>query len=144
MKTIINKTQQRLEQHGLHIKQALADAAYSSGENYMFLEQRNITAYIPLLGGALITSEGFVYDEQNDRYICPNNKILKGNGKIADDGQGNPVKKYFSRRSDCNKCPLRKNCISDKAKQKKIQRSYYAPLYEAAKQRTQSIKGRKM
>lgn len=144
LKTIINKTQQRLEQHGLHIKQALADAAYSSGENYNFLQQRNITAYIPLLGGALITSEGFVYDEQHDYYICPNNKILKGNGKIADDGKGNPVRKYFSLRSDCNKCPLRKNCISDKAKQKKIQRSYYTPLYEAAKERTTGTSGMKM
>jgi len=98
----------------------------------------------PLLGGALVTSEEFVYDEKNDRYICPNNKILKGNGKIVDDGKGNPVKKYFSLRSDCNKCPLRKNCISDKAKQKKIQRSYYTPLYEAVKERTQGANGRKM
>jgi hypothetical protein len=39
--------------------------------------------------------DGFVYGEKNDRYICPNNKILKGNGKIVDDGKGNPVKKYF-------------------------------------------------
>ena len=110
----------------------------------MFLQQSNITAYIPLLGGALVTSEGFVYDEKNDRYTCPNNKILKSNGKIVDDGKGNPVKKYFSLRSDCKNCPLRNTCISEKAKQKKIQRSYYAPLYEAIKERTRSIKGRIM
>jgi hypothetical protein len=144
LKTMVNKTIQRLQPNGIHIKKLLADAAYSSGDNYLFLQQRNIIAYIPLLGGALISSEGFVYDEKNDRYICPNNKILKGNGKIVDDGKGNPVKKYFSLRSDCKNCPLRKNCISDKAKQKKIQRSYYTPLYEAAKERTQGIKGRKM
>jgi len=144
LKSILNKTQQRLQQHGMHIKTLLTDAGYSSGENYMFLQQRNITAYIPLLGGALITSEGFVYDEKNDRYICPNNKILKGNGKIVDDGKGNPVKKYFSLRSDCKNCPLRSTCISDKAKQKKIQRSYYTPLYEAAKERTGSAKGQRM
>jgi len=144
LKTIINKTEQRLEKHGMHIEQALTDAGYSSGENYYFLKQRKIDAYIPLLGGALVTSEGFVYDEKNDRYICPNNKILKGNGKIVDDGKGNPVKKYFSLRSDCKNCPLRKNCISDKAKQKKIQRSYYTPLYEEMKERTQSAKGQKM
>jgi len=128
----------------MHIEQALTDAGYSSGENYYFLKQRKIDAYIPLPGGALVTSEGFVYDEKNDRYICPNNKILKGNGKIVDDGKGNPVKKYFSLRSDCKNCPLRKNCISDKAKQKKIQRSYYTPLYEEMKERTQSAKGQKM
>jgi hypothetical protein len=54
------------------------------------------------------------------------------------------VKKYFSLRGDCKNCPLRENCISDKAKQKKMQRSYYTPLYEAAKERTQSAKGRIM
>ena len=144
LKTMVNKTIQRLQAHKLHVKKLLADAAYSSGENYMFLQQRNITAYIPLLGGALITSEGFIYDEKNDRYICPNNKILKGNGKIVDDGKGNPVKKYFSLRSDCKNCPLRNTCISEKAKQKKIQRSYYTPLYEAVKERTQSLKGKRM
>jgi hypothetical protein len=76
--------------------ESVFDAGYSNGENYMFLQQRNITAFIPLSGGTLITSEGFVYDEKNDRYIHLNNKILKGNGKIIDDGKGNPVKKYFS------------------------------------------------
>ena len=78
---LINITQQlqaRLQQHGLAIDKLLADAAYSSGENYQYLEQNNITAYIPLLGDALSGSEGFLYDEQNDWYICRNNKILKG------------------------------------------------------------------
>jgi len=78
LKTIVNKTKQRLLQHGLHLKNALADASYSSGENYFYLNQENIDAYIPLLGGALTGSEGFVYDEQRDFYICPYNKILKG------------------------------------------------------------------
>ena len=144
LKTMVNKTIQRFEPHGFYIKNVLGDAAYSSGENYMFLAQKNITAFIPLLGGALITSPGFVYDEKNDRYICPNNKILKGNGKLVDDGKGNPVKKYFSLRSDCKNCPLRKNCIGDTAKQKKVQRSYFAPLYETVKQRTESAKGQRM
>ncbi|MGN6354119.1 MAG: transposase [Parafilimonas sp.] len=62
---LINITQQlqaRLQQHGLAIDKLLADAAYSSGENYQYLEQNNITAYIPLLGDALSGSEGFLYD----------------------------------------------------------------------------------
>ncbi len=36
LKTIFNKTKQRLEKHGLKIENALADAGYSSGENYYF------------------------------------------------------------------------------------------------------------
>lgn len=46
----------------MQIEKILADAA--CGENYQYLEQNNITAYIPLLGGVLSGSEGFIYDEQ--------------------------------------------------------------------------------
>jgi transposase len=141
LKTIVSKTKQRLLQHGLHIKNALADAGYSSGENYFYLNQEKIEAYIPLLGGALIGSEGFVYDEQRDCYICPNNKILKGCGRIVDDGKGNPSRKYFSLKSDCGVCPLRSKCMSEKAKTKKIQHSYYKPFLDKAKQRATSAKG---
>ena len=144
LKTMVNKTKQRLEKHGLKIENALLDAGYSSGENYYFLEQQNITAYIPLLGGALIGSEGFVYDEDNDYYICPNNKILKGSGRIVDDGRGNPVRKYFSLKSDCDVCPLRSQCLSSNAKTKKVQHSYYKPLLQAAKERALSVKGKRM
>lgn len=144
LKTIVNKTKQRLLQHGLHIKNALADAGYSSGENYFYLNQENIKAYIPLLGGALIGSEGFLYDEQRDCYICPNNKILKGSGRIVDDGKGNPSRKYFSLKSDCDVCPLRSKCMSEKAKTKKIQHSYYKPFLDEAKQRATSAQGQSM
>lgn len=141
LKTMVNKTTQQLKPYDLHIKTVLADAGYSSGENYYFLGQQNITAYIPLLGGALSGSEGFIYDEQNDCYICANNKTLKGGKRIADDGKGNPVKKYFSLISDCRSCPLKLQCIGAKAKQKKVQHSYYKPQLEAAKARVQSVKG---
>ncbi len=143
LKTIINKTKQRLIKHGLHLKNALADAGYSSGENYYFLDQQNINAYIPPSGGAFIGSEGFVYDEEKDCYICPNNKVLKGSGRIVDDGQG-PVRKYFSLKSDCDVCPLRSNCLSAKAKTKKVQHSYYKWHLDQAKERAASTKGQRM
>jgi len=62
----------------------------------------------------------------------------------VDDGKGNPSRKYFSLKSDCDACPLRSKCISEKAKTKKIQHSYYKPFLEQAKQRATSIKGRRM
>jgi transposase len=95
LQQIVTQLQQRLEEHHLPMRECLADAAYSSGENYRFLNDHNILGYIPLLGGALSGSEGFVYDEKNDWYICPNNKILKGSGRVVDDGRGHPVRKYF-------------------------------------------------
>jgi len=142
--TIAEQLQTRLQQQGMQIEKILADGAYSSGENYQYLEQQNITPYIPLLGGALSGSEGFIYDEQNDWYICRNNKILKGSGRVADDGRGHPVKKYFSLQSDCKNCPIRNTCISDKAKTKKVQHSIYKAELERAKARQQTVKAKVM
>jgi hypothetical protein len=142
--TITQQLQTRLKQQGITIEKILADAAYSSGENYQYLEQQNITPYIPLLGGALSGSEGFIYDEPNDYYICLNNKLLKGKGEAVDDGRGHLVKKYYSLQSDCKNCPLRKTCISDKAKTKKVQHSIYKAELERAKTRQQTLKAKVM
>jgi hypothetical protein len=128
----------------MQMEKILADGAYSSGENYQYLEQKNITPYIPLLGGALSGSEGFVYYEQNDWYICRNNKLLKGSGRVVDDGRGHPVKKYFSLQSDCKNCPIRNTCITDKAKTKKVQHSIYKAELERAKARQQTVKAKVM
>lgn len=142
--TVAGELQARMNGQGIRIEKMLADGAYSSGENYQWLERKNIIGYIPLLGGALSGSEGFTYDENNDWYICRNNKILKGSGRIVDDGRGHPVKKYFSLQSDCRNCPLRKSCITDKAKTKKIQHSIYKAELERAKARQQTIKAKVM
>jgi len=142
--TIAAQLQTRLHHHGIKIEKILADGAYSSGENYQYLEQNQIIPYIPLLGGALSGSEGFIYDEQNDWYICRNNKILKGSGRIVDDGRGHAVKKYFSLQSDCKNCPIRKSCITDKAKTKKVQHSIYKAELERAKARQQTVKAKVM
>lgn len=61
-----------------------------------------------------------------------------------DDGRGHLVKKYFSLQSDCKNCPFRKNCISDKAKTKKVQHSIYKAELERAKVRQQTLKARVM
>ncbi len=142
--TIAEQLQTRLHHHGMKIEKLLADGAYSSGENYQYLEQQNITPYIPLLGGALSGSEGFIYDGQHDWYICKNNKLLKGSGRVVDDGRGHPVKKYFSLQSDCKNCPIRNTCITDKAKTKKIQHSIYKAELERAKARQQTVKAKVM
>jgi len=142
--TITEQLQTRLKRHGMQIEKLLGDGAYSSGENYQYLEQNNITPYIPLLGGALSGSEGFIYDELNDWYICGNNKLLKGSGKVVDDGRGHPVKKYYSLQSECKNCPIRKSCITDKAKTKKVQHSIYKEELERAKARQQTAKAKVM
>src|SRR3989337_1731732 len=72
------------------------------------------------------------------------NKLLKGSGRVVDDGRGHAVKKYFSLQSDCKNCPIRKSCISDKAKTKKVQHSIYKAELERAKARQQTVKAKVM
>jgi cation transport regulator ChaC len=47
--TITQQLQTRLKQQGITIEKILADAAYSSGENYQYLKQQNITPTYPYL-----------------------------------------------------------------------------------------------
>ena len=144
LREVVQKTKIRLSNYGFSLENCLADGGYSSGENYEYLEQNHITPYIPLSGAALSGSQNFIYDEKNDVYICPNNKILKGSGQAVDDSKGHLVKKYFSLKSDCDKCPIRSTCISDKARAKRVQHSIYKPQFERALERQRSIKGQIM
>lgn len=53
----------------------LADAGYSSGENYDFLERNGLTSYIPhgtYKGGP----EGFTYVEEGNYWGCPDGSKL--------------------------------------------------------------------
>lgn len=45
----VKKLKQRLQSHGLIWQNVLADTAYSSGENYAFLERENINSYNHLM-----------------------------------------------------------------------------------------------
>ena len=47
-------------------------------------------------------------------------------------------------RSDCNKCPIRNSCISDKAKTKRVQHSIHKPQFEKAEERQRSLNGQIM
>ncbi|WP_157282847.1 hypothetical protein [Pedobacter antarcticus] len=44
----------------------LADAGYSNGSNYNFLEQRGITGWIPVFGKYKPEIEGFPYNKEKE------------------------------------------------------------------------------
>jgi hypothetical protein len=64
----------------LSMTDLLADAGYSNGFNYKFLEQRNVTGWKPVFGMYKPEIEGFPYKKEKDEYSCPMNKSspLKG------------------------------------------------------------------
>ncbi|MDS0528599.1 IS1182 family transposase, partial [Clostridium sp. SHJSY1] len=80
-----------------------------------------------------MTKEGFfkkydyVYDELNDIYICPNEKVLKYSTTNKDG-----YKQYKSNPNDCSNCPNISKCTNSKNKQKVISRHVWEHFLEEA------------
>ncbi len=140
---LLSSLTQRLQQAGLRCTALLADAGYSSGENYHLLEGHNITAYIPPHGTYKGGPEGFTYHKAEDYWRCPWGKKVTFR-KIKTEPKNNIKKKiYFTTRRDCKGCPYRQQCIG-KGHERKIEITYYREQYERVIQRLQSRWGRRM
>lgn len=136
------KLQRRLIDNELHLEELLADGGYSNGSNYAFLEQRQLTGWIPVFGGYKEQIEGFTYDQQADHYICRAGKIIAF--KTYDTSpEGGLLKLYRATYQDCKHCPLKPTCIP-KSQYKQIKRTAYDQEYRRALERQQSRRGKRM
>lgn len=142
---IVEKAQDRLKKYNLQIRDVLADTAYSSGENYEWLEQNGMTAWIPVHGAFHLNRDGFRYDEQNDIYLCANDKQITLRRTFTDNrGNGKRYKEYFSSTADCKACPLKIQCIGVNKQCKVIKRTAYHSYYEKAYHQQNSYDGKRM
>ncbi|UOQ69312.1 transposase [Hymenobacter volaticus] len=116
---IVDATQQRLNGFALAMTTVIADAGYSSGENYEQLEERGLTGYIPAHGKYKVEHAGFTYDAARDRYTCSQSKQLTFD-KVFVDAQGNPKKRYMAKAAECKVCPLAAQCKGKKAREKRL------------------------
>lgn len=140
----ISQAKIQLEQNGLHIEEVLADAGYSSGEALRYLEQNNLTGYIPNFGQYKPTREGFVFNAEQNQYECTRgNKAILPYRKTITDSKGYTKKIYRSDNSKCKQCPLRGSCIG-KSDFKKIEDSIDKPYYDRMHQRLQTTKAKRM
>jgi transposase len=142
LQSIVNNTSKRLNKFGFHIENVLADAGFSSGENYKKLEESGIRAFIPVHGQFEGGREGFIYDKENDRWKCPNNRYLVFK-KIKQDAKGNPFRHYRTCRKDCRDCPLKSQCIG-KQHECQLRVTVYKDYYEHTINRLKSSFGRRM
>jgi transposase len=114
-----------IEHVGMHLKaykqkpsSLTADAGYGSEENYQWLEQKRITAYVKhqLFDRNQRQSKGnakqqFHYDEQKDQYLCPSGKVMKNKGtyiKGTKNGYEQNLTVYQT--TKCAVCPLQQQC----------------------------------
>ena len=139
---LVMQLQDRLKASQLLLQDLLADAAYSNGSNYAFLEQRGITGWIPVFGMYKPEVAGFPYDKENDQYTCPMGKPLPFKG-FDHTAEGRLIKNYWAAPKDCSACTLKATCAPN-TRCRKITRTAYDPEYLRAYARQQSRKGKRM
>ncbi|MCY1636749.1 IS1182 family transposase [Marinifilum sp. D737] len=131
----------RLKKQGLLFTNLLADAGYSSGENYAFLEKENIISYIPPHGTYKGGPEGFTFCKEENYWLCPQGKkvTFRKRKMVTNSLQDH----YLTKRSDCKNCPIKQKCIG-KSFEKRIAITVYKKEYERNNKRVRSKFGKYM
>lgn len=135
------RLKRRLLKEGLLWRNVLADAGFSSGENYAFLEMENLISYIPQHGTYKGGPEGFTYVQEGNYWLCTQGK--KATFRVRRAEKGNWKDYYLTRRSDCKGCPIKKQCIGSSF-EKRIGITIYVDEYTRNNQRVKSRYGRMM
>jgi transposase len=103
-----------------------ADAGYGSEQNYQWLEDKRITAYVKhnqfdrmrnenLRSKKPYATDKLTYDPDNDRYLCPTGKPMKNIGSYTTMAKSG-IKQTFTcyQAKKCTGCPLRSECHQQK------------------------------
>ncbi len=141
LQDITARLKNRLHKQGLIWRNCVADTGYSSGENYAFLEQQGLESYIPPHGTYKGGPEGFIYNEDQDCFICSQNKIIPFTKVFYEGENNNKKKEYRASKQVCVGCPIRSSCLK-KSQGKRITITYYKEEYERNISRVNSHRGR--
>lgn len=106
---------------GQQPKNAVADSAYGSEENYAYLEKEGIQAFVkynsfhqetkPRHKPNPFAAEQMPYDEAEDTFTCPNGQPLRYKATHqhrSDNGFESERRVYEC--ADCSQCPLKEKC----------------------------------
>lgn len=99
-----------------------ADAGYGSEQNYQWLEDKGITAYVKhnqfdrnqhktTRDKKPFTADKMHYDAAKDQYRCPSGKVMKNvatRQRITTTGFQQQITRYRTKK--CNACPLQQQC----------------------------------
>ena len=122
-------------------KQVCADAGYSDSEDMSKIDEE-VTAIVPSIKQTFqernpeeckkpFDKDRFIYDKDQDQYVCPEGKRLNYQGIAFDDPQ---KLIYQAKASDCRSCPHLGTCTTSKSGRKIIRLKF-----EDVKQRQEQI-----
>ncbi|WP_170608768.1 transposase [Ruegeria arenilitoris] len=117
MRKMIDRTEERF---GLKPDWVAADTAYGASDNLVWLAlKRQILPFIPVFDKSerkdgTWSRADFTWDEDNDRYICPEGKELRHNRRSYSDPARATARlktrKYRALKADCQNCPSKPKC----------------------------------
>jgi hypothetical protein len=142
--TMLDRT---AESFGLRPDWLVADTAYGSEESLVQLVlKRKILPFIPVIDkgertdGTLSRSD-FTWDDENDRYICPEGKYLRHTRRNYSDPDRISTemkpRKYRATKADCQACPLKAQCCPN-SDTRSLQRRKYEVACDFARSCTAS------
>jgi transposase len=130
-----------------------ADAGYGSEENYQYLEQNNITAYVKhnqfdreqnenMQSKKPFTADKLHYNTAQDYYVCPMGQHMENKGsysKTTATGFIQRITKYEAK--NCHGCPLNGSCHKSKGNRVIEINHHLNELKQQANQRLLSEQG---
>ena len=128
LQSLTENIETNLRKEGMQISDLLADAGYSSGENYAYLEAKGIKSYIPPHGIYKGGPDNFKYIVAEDVWLCRNG-IKATYRKTKTHANGTLQKLYYTKRSQCKNCPFKTKCIG-KSHEKRIRITAYKAEYD--------------
>jgi len=140
LQKITQRLRNRLAQQGVLMHNVLADAGYSSGENYAFFEEIGLQSYIPPHGQYKGGPKGFNYHPEGNYWECSQGKRVKYQKTF--DEKGVKKNRYTTKRADCSDCPIKSACLG-KSHQKRIDITYYKEEYDRGIARLKTKQGRR-
>lgn len=107
----------------------LVDSGYFSGKGVEECEEKGVELYMPVPDrektkreAGLFSRSDFTYDEENNCYVCPNNKVMPFRTTV--EKKGVHFDRYYGYQKVCRVCPLRSQCLpEDKSRYRTINRS---------------------
>ena len=119
--------------------EVLADKGYFNGEEIAACEEAGITAYVPKPATSNSRAQGrfdkdeFLYDRENDRYVCPAGQHLTF--RMSREEKGRVIRTYWI--NSCQTCPLKSDCTT--GKERRVRRWEREDVTERAQARLDSF-----
>ena len=120
--TLAPHISQHIKEYKIKPSAVTADAGYGSEQNYQWLENNRITAYIKHNQFDLnehknksikapYGSDKFTYDQQQERYLCPSGQPMVNKGTVKKYNRNGYLQMITRYQTDqCGSCPLQQAC----------------------------------